>query len=109
VNSRGTALRKILSVFIVLAGAEVGGGFPGALLAALLAFYLVAKAGIGAEAVCLCVNLFLGVAGALCGLVIGKRIDRTGFRDTDLILPITAGLAAGLVGYYLLYHAATWP
>ena len=98
-----TAVRKILAVFMVLAGAEIGGGFPGA----FLAFYIAAKTGISGshgEAAMLCINVFLGVAGAACGLVIWKRVGRTEFRDTDWILPITTGLAAGIIGYYLLYY-----
>jgi hypothetical protein len=92
----------VIFALAVAAGAEIGGGFPGA----IFAFALVASSGIAAaysEAACLCITLLFGVADAFFGLAIGKTVCRLGFRGSDVILPIAAGLSAGPIGYYWLY------
>jgi hypothetical protein len=71
----------------------------------LIAFFFAVATGVSGsegEAICLAVNLVLGVAGASCGMLAGKSLQGTAFRWADLVLPLVLGLVAGAVGYFWL-------
>jgi hypothetical protein len=86
----------------MLSGAGIGGVFPGS----FLAFSAAAQTGMSGnagEAVCLLLNLFLGVGGGLLGLIAAGASPNV--RRSDVIVGIVIGLVAGAGGYIWCYSA----
>lgn len=97
----GSKVRVFLPILLTLAGAILGGGFPGS----LVAFFFAVATGVSGsqgEAICLAANLVLGVVGASSGMLAGKTIQRASFRRFDVVLPLVLGLVVGMVGYLWL-------
>jgi hypothetical protein len=91
-------MMRLLPVVLAIAGAILGGGFPGA----VLAFFFAAATGVGGapgEVVCLVANLLLGAGGAFCGMLTGKTIQESQLRWVDVGLSCLMGLIVGAVGY----------
>jgi hypothetical protein len=100
-------MRKLVPICLVVAGAGIGGIFPGA----ITAFFVAVSTGIdglGGEAVCLTANLLFGVVGAVCGKVAGQGAEQKAFRGVDLMVPITLGLVCGMIGFIWLYYVISY-
>ena len=93
-------LLRWLSVSLTLVGAILGGGFPGS----LMAFFFAVATGISGsqgEAICLAVNLVLGVVGSSAGCR-QARVSRGLRFDGSISSAARAGIVAGVVGYFWL-------
>ena len=90
-----------------LAGAVIG-GFPGG----MVAFFFAAGTGIGGsagEAICLIVNLLLGLGGAFTGVLLAKAIrGQPKIQVTEIVLPVFLGVLCGVAGYLWLYWAISY-
>jgi hypothetical protein len=97
-------MRRLISGVLMLIGAGIGGVFPGA----FLAFSAAAQTGLSGntgEALCLLVNLFLGIGGGLLGLIASGAIFYPTVRRSDVIARIVIGLITGAGGYVWCYWA----
>lgn len=92
---------------LMTAGALLGGGFPGS----LIAFQFAATTGFGGlrgEAACVIANMLLGIAGVIGGLVLGDTIRGESPRRLLVLAAVAVGALAGILGYFGLDYAISY-
>jgi hypothetical protein len=95
------AVRRFLSMCLILGGAAAGGVFPGS----LLAFLLVVGTGCSgsvAETMCFVANVVLGIGGAFLGSFFSWAIAGKAWSRSYTVLSVASGLAGGTAGYFWL-------